>query len=190
MACGRGPRRRARVRREIAGKQESRVRWYDPTVGRWLTEDPAEADANLYRYCGNAPTDSTDPSGQWDIFVHQSITTNAAKGAGYPITDQAKKAKADKSFFPYLGSTNTDFVDGLLAGVKSVNVPAEKNPLGPLDVVDYMKGGKTTWEQAYKSAPNTMDSQFGPHCFWHGMSPHNRARNKLGWAHKGCKTRL
>jgi hypothetical protein len=40
------------------------VRWYDPTVGRWLTEDPAEADVNLYRYCGNAPTDGTDPSGR------------------------------------------------------------------------------------------------------------------------------
>lgn len=39
------------------------VRWYDPTVGRWLTEDPAAADENLYRYCGNAPTDGIDPSG-------------------------------------------------------------------------------------------------------------------------------
>ena len=39
------------------------VRWFDPTVGRWLSEDPAAADENLYRYCGNAPTDGTDPSG-------------------------------------------------------------------------------------------------------------------------------
>ena len=42
------------------------VRWYDPTVGRWLTEDPAAADENLYRYCGNGPTDGTDPSGMGD----------------------------------------------------------------------------------------------------------------------------
>jgi hypothetical protein len=35
-------------------------------VGRWLSEDPtglAGGDANLFRYCGNAPTDGTDPSG-------------------------------------------------------------------------------------------------------------------------------
>lgn len=39
------------------------VRWYDPSSERWLTQDPAAADENLYRYCGNAPTDGTDPSG-------------------------------------------------------------------------------------------------------------------------------
>ena len=43
--------------------RSSHVRWYDPTVGRWLSEDPAAADENLYRYCGNAPTDGIDPSG-------------------------------------------------------------------------------------------------------------------------------
>jgi hypothetical protein len=39
---------------------------YDPTVGRWLMEDPLGFDAgdyNLERYVGNAPTDGTDPSG-------------------------------------------------------------------------------------------------------------------------------
>jgi len=43
--------------------RSNHVRWFDPTVGRWLSEDPAAADENLYRYCGNAPTDGTDPSG-------------------------------------------------------------------------------------------------------------------------------
>jgi len=41
-------------------------RWYDPSVGKWLSEDPSgfgAGDANLYRYCGNGPTDGTDPSG-------------------------------------------------------------------------------------------------------------------------------
>jgi hypothetical protein len=41
-------------------------RWYDPSVGRWLSEDPsglAAGDANLYRYCDNGPTDATDPTG-------------------------------------------------------------------------------------------------------------------------------
>jgi hypothetical protein len=38
----------------------------DPTTGRWLSQDPigfAGGDGNLYRYVGNGPTDSTDPTG-------------------------------------------------------------------------------------------------------------------------------
>ena len=33
------------------------TRWYDPTIGRWLTEDVVgfAADTNLYRYVGNSP---------------------------------------------------------------------------------------------------------------------------------------
>jgi hypothetical protein len=40
-------------------------RWYDPTVGRWLSEDPSglAVDADPYRYVGNSPTDEADPSG-------------------------------------------------------------------------------------------------------------------------------
>jgi uncharacterized protein RhaS with RHS repeats len=39
---------------------------YDPTVGRWLSQDPIgfkAGDPNLYRYVGNGPTNATDPSG-------------------------------------------------------------------------------------------------------------------------------
>ena len=41
-------------------------RWYDPAVGRWLSEDPmgfAAGDANLSRYVGNDATNSIDPTG-------------------------------------------------------------------------------------------------------------------------------
>jgi len=46
--------------------QYSRARWYDPMVGRFLSEDPlsfAAGDANLTRYVSNAPTNYVDPSG-------------------------------------------------------------------------------------------------------------------------------
>jgi hypothetical protein len=39
---------------------------YDPTLGRFLQEDPigvASGDANFYRYCGNSPLSAVDPSG-------------------------------------------------------------------------------------------------------------------------------
>ena len=40
-------------------------RWYDATVGKWLSEDPSGLgpDVNAYRYCSNAPTSNEDPSG-------------------------------------------------------------------------------------------------------------------------------
>jgi RHS repeat-associated protein len=48
------------------GLQNNLNRWYDPDVGRWLSEDPigfAAGDANLYRYVGNEPTMGTDATG-------------------------------------------------------------------------------------------------------------------------------
>jgi len=51
---------------EDTGFQNNLNRWYDPGVGRWLSEDPigfGATDANLCRYCGNTPTIFVDPSG-------------------------------------------------------------------------------------------------------------------------------
>jgi RHS repeat-associated protein len=51
------------------GLQYNRARYYDPKLGRWISQDPigfAAGDANLYRYVGNSPTNSTDPSGLID----------------------------------------------------------------------------------------------------------------------------
>ena len=48
---------------KATGLQNNLNRWFDPSVGTWLSEDPAAADENLYRYAGNGPTDETDPSG-------------------------------------------------------------------------------------------------------------------------------
>jgi len=41
-------------------------RWYDPAVGRWISEDPigfTAGDANLSRYVANSPANFTDASG-------------------------------------------------------------------------------------------------------------------------------
>ena len=79
---------RGRCRRRIglggptAARRPAHVRWFDPTVGRWLSEDPAglAPDSNPYRYCGNGPTNGTDPSGMakpapsaidWLAFIDQ-----------------------------------------------------------------------------------------------------------------------
>jgi RHS repeat-associated protein len=42
------------------------ARWYDPSTGRWTSEDPirfSAGDGNLYRYVDNQPSITSDPSG-------------------------------------------------------------------------------------------------------------------------------
>jgi uncharacterized protein RhaS with RHS repeats len=39
------------------------ARWYDSKIGRFISEDPIDADANTYRYAGNDPINYTDPTG-------------------------------------------------------------------------------------------------------------------------------
>ena len=47
------------------GLQWNLNRWYDPVVGRFVSEDPIDflADVNWYRYVGNSPGMGADPSG-------------------------------------------------------------------------------------------------------------------------------
>jgi RHS repeat-associated protein len=43
-----------------------RARYYDPTSGRWLSEDPisfSAGDTNLQRYVANGPSNASDPNG-------------------------------------------------------------------------------------------------------------------------------
>ena len=39
------------------------ARYYDPSIGRFITEDPIRSGLNWYAYCGNNPLSFTDPSG-------------------------------------------------------------------------------------------------------------------------------
>ena len=46
------------------GEYYDRARWYDASVERFIAQDPIAATTNLYCYCGDGPTNQTDPSGQ------------------------------------------------------------------------------------------------------------------------------
>jgi RHS repeat-associated protein len=49
-----------------SGTNVTPTRRYDPATGRWDSPDTEgfnAGDTNLYRYCGNSPTNATDPNG-------------------------------------------------------------------------------------------------------------------------------
>jgi RHS repeat-associated protein len=76
---------------EATALQTHLHRWYDPAVGRWLSEDPigfAGGDANLYRYSANSPLNYVDPSGLGYSGVAGALW-NAASSIGQSFASAA-----------------------------------------------------------------------------------------------------
>jgi RHS repeat-associated protein len=66
------------------GLYYNRARYYDPTTGRFISEDRLRflaGDPNLYRYSFNGPTVSTDPSGLLVDSVRVGVVTNPGLAA-------------------------------------------------------------------------------------------------------------
>jgi RHS repeat-associated protein len=61
-----------------------RARYYDPQLGRFLSEDPAgiAAGLNLYTYAGNDPINQRDPSGLFCISYYTPGTEFFVPGVG------------------------------------------------------------------------------------------------------------
>ena len=71
---------------------------YDPSIGRWLSEDPSGfdgGDPNLYRYVGNSPANATDPTG----LIQAGNPLNSLFG-GY----SGGTVSANKPVSPYVAS--------------------------------------------------------------------------------------
>ena len=49
---------------DMGGLIYMRARWYDPAVGRFISEDPAGDGMNWYAYCSNNPINMVDYSGK------------------------------------------------------------------------------------------------------------------------------
>ena len=63
------------------------ARYYNPTIGRFNQIDPFSANqqsgANLYAYCADDPVNNSDPSGLYEIDVHQYLTRYLADKVGF-----------------------------------------------------------------------------------------------------------
>jgi RHS repeat-associated protein len=78
--------------------QYNRARYYDATLGRWISQDPIgfeAGDANLYRYVGNGPTNASDPYGLWEVTRSGGRKATAVAEAGDTIRELARDIGLD-----------------------------------------------------------------------------------------------
>jgi RHS repeat-associated protein len=83
------------------GLYYNRARYYDPSVGRFLSEDPSglTGDSDSYRYVANSPTNLVDPSGLQGVLGNNpnpQISGGDLKAFNGALAD-AKKAACDAS---------------------------------------------------------------------------------------------
>ncbi len=79
---------------EDTGLYYFNARWYDPTVGRFISEDPARFGANWYRYAASNPLKYFDPTGlnevSWDttIFDAGDYHTDTPENENYENVEE------------------------------------------------------------------------------------------------------
>jgi len=90
------------------GLQKVGVRWYDPTVGRFLQQDPwlgsiyAPLTLNAYGYCVNDPLQMVDSTGELPVLV--GILIGAAITVGLNmIEDYLDDGKINDPWYEYVG---------------------------------------------------------------------------------------
>lgn len=75
------------------------ARWYDPTVGKFITEDSVADDPNLYSYCGQNPVNAIDPTGHWNVTINWSnVLTTAISSVSPEISRLLSTLSAFRNF--------------------------------------------------------------------------------------------
>jgi len=96
-----------------------RARYYDPTTGQFIGQDPIgfeAGDANLYRYVGNGPTNATDPSGLAPADEPQREVGHKKKGdyQKHSAAERARWLQHQNALRKYAQETkNADVIDAL-----------------------------------------------------------------------------
>ena len=57
-----------------------RARWYDPTIGQFISQDPVTDGDNWYAYVGDNPVNRTDPSGLKKYLCTKTCLPGGARG--------------------------------------------------------------------------------------------------------------
>ena len=117
------------------GLQWNVNRWYNPSIERWMGQDPISADINLYRYCHNNPILFVDPSGLIDSVSATMAQYAAAVGAASTAEEEAvgELGSATTAFEQALA--NPQNVKALQAAQQALNAATTKlgNAMNLLD---------------------------------------------------------
>ena len=137
--------------------QYNRHRWYDPAVGRWISEDPIgffAGDTGLARYVGNSPIKYTDPSG---LEIFEPTVIDSERELGVILSTVYQELHANLGHRPshdeYLSALQAQFAGG---GDESLGRSFYTNQLGFLDLRHVL----AAYEQA-RSAPNWVVLEAG-----------------------------
>jgi len=93
-----------------------RARYYDPTVGRFISSDPIEfmaGDVNFYRYVGGDPVNFVDPSGLITVMDNHVTMT------------QAEIAQSNKNYM--FTAFNDSYKSSIEARIKAIKTEITKN---------------------------------------------------------------
>jgi RHS repeat-associated protein len=110
-----------------------RARYFDPTVGRFISEDPigfSAGDTNLYRYVGNNATNYTDPSGEvvpllaiGAVLLSAGLTGATIGGTIGFARGAAQSIDSDRrNRILSWDSIGSAYINGLIGGVQSAVV--------------------------------------------------------------------
>ena len=151
--------------------QFSRARWYDPTVGRFISEDPigfAGSDVNLYGYVRSKPSIFRDSRGLYpgeDILSNPNTVRDlgtALQGVGGGLS-AAGGAIASSPVAVAFGGLAVGVGIGLPIGIYTANLPSNpfvNGPLNPFPIWDKL------WEPTPYPAfpPSIPKTNEGPSC--------------------------
>jgi RHS repeat-associated protein len=80
------------VQDKATSRDYANARYYQPTTGRFISQDPsgfAAGDTNLYRYVGNNPTTATDPTGLYAVLGSRSFGSGGLSNSNFYSTTRS-----------------------------------------------------------------------------------------------------
>ena len=94
-------------------------RYYDSSVGRFISRDPAKSGSNWFAYCGNNPLNRSDPSGLAYICDDGDLAAHG-KGIAMPFDD-------GRDWFDHTGDFSCGMANGLSCGLIGNNPFVDQN---------------------------------------------------------------
>ena len=102
--CGKVPINKSKTANLRSGNYYYNARWYDPNLGRFITEDPIRNGVNWFIYANNSPLVFTDPTGLgvigkiFRILTNQTITNLGGDPQSLGQTYSVPKSQFLKQF--------------------------------------------------------------------------------------------